>query len=187
MLLADWFIYDVPNNCNLGTIKVGISGAVESPLYIHGKTNPDEWRKTIRNAPAPWAELATGKIIITVPSENIRTLDDPAALMDVWDDILDACADLATISRDRPSPERIVPDVQISAGYMHSGYPIMTHADQYANLVDRRHLLEGNWGLFHELGHNHQNSDWTFGGTVEVTVNLFTTYVFEKVCGVLPA
>ena len=70
---------------------------------------------------------------------------------------------------------------------MHSGYPIMTYADQYNKLVDREHLLTGSWGLFHELGHNHQNRDWTFSGTGEVTVNLFTTYVFDTVCGVPPA
>jgi hypothetical protein len=40
----------------------------------------------------------------------------------------------------------------------------------------------GVWGLFHELGHNHQSRDWTFGGTGEVTVNLFTLHVFDKVC-----
>lgn len=178
---------EVPQKCTLGTVKISVEGAVQAPYYIHGKTDLNQWRQTIRNAPAPWAELATDKIIITVPSTSVRQLDDPAALMDVWDDILDACADLATIDRDRTSPERIVPDVQISAGYMHSGYPIMTLADQYVRLVDREHLLEGNWGLFHELGHNHQNGMWTFGGTGEVTVNLFTTYVFEKVCDTPPA
>lgn len=177
---------DIPTDCDLGTIKVGIKGAVEAPLYVHGETELKDWKEKIRNAPGPWAELATDKIIITVPSDNIRHLDNPAALMDVWDDILDACADLAAIDRHRKSPERIVPDVQISAGYMHSGYPIMTLADQYANLVDREHLLKGNWGLFHELGHNHQNGDWTFNGTGEVTENLFTTYVFDRVCGVPP-
>ncbi len=42
------------------------------------------------------------------------------------------------------------------------------------------------WGLFHDMGHNHQSRDWTFDGTVEVTCNLFTLYVLEKVCGIPP-
>lgn len=33
------------------------------------------------------------------------------------------------------------------------------------------------WGYLHELGHNHQVSDWTFKGTTEVTCNLFPLYV----------
>ena len=177
---------EVPKNCKLGTINVGIRGAVEAPYYVHGKTDLEAWRETIRHNPAPWAELASDRIILTVPSANIRELDDPSSLMEKWNDILDACADLATIDTKRSSPERIVPDVQISAGYMHSGYPIMTHSDQYDKLVDKEHLQKGSWGLFHELGHNHQNRDWTFSGTGEVTVNLFTTYVFDTVCGVPP-
>ena len=67
---------------------------------------------------------------------------------------------------------------------MHAGYPIMTHLDQTRNAVDSAHLLKGNWGFFHELGHNHQSADWTFDGAVEVTVNLFTLYVYERLCGV---
>lgn len=38
---------------------------------------------------------------------------------------------------------------------------------------------EGNWGLYHEIGHNRQLEDWTFGGTEEVTVNLFSMYTYH--------
>ena len=68
---------------------------------------------------------------------------------------------------------------------MHSGYPLMAHLDQQANLVNTKHLRsECNWGFYHEVGHNHQVGDWTFDGTVEVTVNLFTLYVYEFLCGI---
>ncbi|MGQ0626596.1 MAG: M60 family metallopeptidase, partial [Phycisphaerales bacterium] len=76
-----------------------------------------------------------------------------------------------------------VADQQISAGYMHSGYPIMTHLDAAEDMVSAENLLKGTWGLFHELGHNHQVSDWTFDGTGEVTVNLFSLFIMERVCG----
>ncbi len=163
---------------------VEMTGAVRAPYYVHGETRIEDWQKTLRSHPAPWAELATKKLVITVPSEVIRALDDPAALMTVWDQVLDACADLATIPRTRPRPHRIVLDRQISAGYMHSGYPIMAHLDQQRHIVDRANLVAGNWGFFHELGHNHQHRDWTFDGTGEVTCNLFSLYVYETVCGV---
>jgi hypothetical protein len=42
---------------------------------------------------------------------------------------------------------------------------------------------EGNWGFFHELGHNHQRTAWTFDGQTEVTCNLFSLYVMEKLVG----
>lgn len=177
---------DVPKACNLGTVSVTVAGAVEAPHYVLGLTTLEEWCGAIRQRPAPWAELESTKAILTVPSSVVRGLDDPERLMMTWDSILDACADLATRPRQRERPERYVPDLQISAGYMHAGYPIMTHSDQYDILVDREKLLKGRWGLFHETGHNHQNRDWTFGGTGEVTVNLFTLYVFDTVCGVKP-
>ena len=75
--------------------------------------------------------------------------------------------------------------MQISAGYMHSGYPIMIPIDDSIKigLDERRSAREGAWGLFHELGHNHQSGDWTFDGTGEVTNNLIVLYVFDKVLG----
>jgi hypothetical protein len=165
-----------------GTIT--ISGAVRAPLFVLGKTSAAEWRSTIRNFPAPFAELATDKVIVSVPSSSIRNLDDPEALMTTWNQILDAAADLAAIPRDRKRPERYTADVQISAGYMHSGYPIMTHLDAAEDMTSNAKLLAGSWGLFHELGHNHQVSDWTFDGTVEVTCNLFSLYILDTVCKV---
>ena len=172
---------DVTEKGYTGKTTVTISGAIKAPYFVLGQTSIEQW-KQIRQFPGPWGELATDKIIITVPSANLRLLDDPAELMKTWDKVLDACAELAAINKKRPSPERIVPDIQISLGYMHSGYPIMTHSDQYDKLVSVDNLLAGSWGLYHELGHNHQNGDWTFNGSVEVTVNLFTLYVYDKVC-----
>ncbi|MCG3121695.1 MAG: hypothetical protein GIKADHBN_00063 [Phycisphaerales bacterium] len=173
---------DVPRGCKLGTISVTIEGAVEAPLFVLGKTDPAAWKETIRHAPSPWAELATSKVIVTVPSERIRDLEDPTPVCEFWDKVLDAAADLATIPRERRRPERYVADVQISAGYMHSGYPIMTHLDAGAWLPSLAELKSGNWGLYHELGHNHQKGEWTFDGTGEVTCNLFCLYIHDTLC-----
>ena len=47
-------------------------------------------------------------------------------------------------------------------------------------LDEKQMRREGSWGHFHELGHRHQFWYLDFGGTGEVTVNLFTLYVFDK-------
>ena len=177
----------VPSGCTLGPLEVTIQGAVRAPLYVHGTTSLDDWQATIRGYPAPWAEIASRKVILTVPAENVRALDDPGDLMDFWDSVMDACADLAAGERTRPSPERYVADRQISVGYMHSGYPIMTFLDaapRFVNVQDLRR--QGDWGMFHEMGHNHQSGDWTFAGAGEVTVNLFSLYVLETCCAGAP-
>lgn len=180
----------VPRGCRLGKVQVEVDGAVEAPYFVLGRTPIDDWVQRIRYLPAPWAELATSKIVLTVPSDVIRNLDHPEEVMDFWDKVLDACAELAAIPKERERPERIVADIQISAGYMHSGYPIMTHLDAAKVMVDVTCLMTNShgavWGLFHELGHNHQSPDWTFEGTGEVTVNLFTLYVLDKVCRIPP-
>ena len=172
----------VPKDCKLGTIEVKIDGAVTAPLYIHGETTLTEWRKS-RRAPGPWAELASKKFIITVPSAAIRRLNRPDEVMEFWDLVLDACADLATIPHERPYPERFVTDAQISAGYMHAGYPIMAPIQPLAKeILDVETLKQkGNWGVYHEIGHNHQQREWTWDGLGEVTVNLFSMYVYDTI------
>jgi hypothetical protein len=178
---------EVPGGLGPGEAVFTLSGGVEAPRFVLGLTAEKEWREGIRSLPAPWAELETEKIVLTVPASAVRGLDKPEELMRFWDRVSDACRELAALPPERERPERYVADVQISAGYMHAGYPIMTHLDIVDSMLDTERLRTnghgGVWGLFHELGHNHQSSDWTFGGTGEVTVNLFTLCVFETVCG----
>ncbi|MGM0493169.1 MAG: M60 family metallopeptidase [Armatimonadota bacterium] len=175
----------VPRDCDLAVAEVVLRGAVEAPLFVLGETDVDDWRARIRNFPAPRAELAAHKVTLTVPSGVIRDLDNPRPLLRLWDRVMDLNADLAAHpGRERDRPLRYCADVQISAGWMHAGYPIMVPAVTAERLVDYDHLLnEGDWGFFHEMGHMHQSGDWTFGGAGEVTVNLFTLYVFDMLCG----
>ena len=183
---------EVPADVGLGTITVRIEGAVAAPRFVLGETDPADWRDENRHAPAPWAELEGRNMIVTTDSREVRGLDNPAAVARVWNRVLDLNAELAAWpSPVRLRPERFVVDRQISAGYMHAGYPLMAHLDQSAHLVDAQHIstcrqewTQSNWGFFHEVGHNHQSPDWTFDGTVEVTVNLFTLYVYEFLCGI---
>ena len=177
---------NVPEREGLGTISVAVAGAVESPYYVLGKTSLAEWRNRIRKLPGPWAELECPGVIVTVPSTSVRNLDDPERLMKFWNRAVELQDNLAGWKpEDRKKPERFVTDQQISAGYMHSGYPIMAGNDMYdynvsvASLVGTSHK-PGGWGQWHELGHNHQSSDWTPSGTGEVTVNLFTMYVINQ-------
>lgn len=168
--------------------KVKFENVSLAPRYVLGRTSDKDWDK-IRRYEAPWGELETSKIILTVPSRVLRDLVDPKQLMTLWDRVLDCYEELGT--RPLPTrPERMVTDEQISAGYMHSGYPIMTHLDAAKRMVTTASILGRPkleiWGLWHELGHNHQKRAWTFQGTTEVTCNLFTLYVLDRISGVSP-
>jgi hypothetical protein len=178
----------VPKEAKGETFSVGIANAVPAPYFVAGTTDPADWRARVRNLPAPRAELACEKAILTVPSEFVRNLDDPTELMQTWSRIVDLAGELAAWEPGtRTSPQRYTADCQLCLGYMHSGNPIMVPISTADELTDNELLLtKGDWGFFHEIGHNHQSRDWTFGGTGEVTVNLFTMYIMEKLSGIPP-
>nr|XP_032634577.1 TRPM8 channel-associated factor 2-like isoform X2 [Chelonoidis abingdonii] len=151
-----------------------------------GETCKCQWLASVQHYPAPWAELATENIILTVPADSIRHIENPEPLLTLWDQIMMAIAELAAAPAKFPRPERIVTDVQISAGWMHAGYPIMGHLDSVKEMVNVEHMrATGLWGPIHELGHNQQRAGWEFPPhTTEATCNLWSVYVHEKVLGI---
>ena len=158
------------------------SNAVAMPTYVLGKDSPESWAKA-KQLPAPWVTLSGKQVILHVQASAVKELTDPKALLEWWDKAMALEDDLIALRR--LAPERVVPDRQISAGFMHSGYPFMCWIDpSQKDSVDLPKLMkEGNWGFFHELGHNHQCSAWTFTGQTEVTCNLFSLYLMEKLVG----
>ena len=173
---------EVPNNApeNL-KLTFTIQGAVESPRFVYEKTSPEEWKAAIQDVSAPWAELECEKLVLTIPSELATQIDDPREILQFWQQIADAQDDLSGRTPPRYK-ERMVVDVDISAGYLHSGYPLMGHLDSGPHLINIKMLKEkGTWGWFHELGHNHQRRAWNKPG--EVTVNIFSMYSMEHVVG----
>eukprot|EP00923_Selenidium_pygospionis_P000428 GHVN01000771.1.p1 GENE.GHVN01000771.1~~GHVN01000771.1.p1 ORF type:complete len:861 (+),score=105.35 GHVN01000771.1:584-3166(+) len=189
-----------------GPFSVEISGCVMAPYfkssarlpagtpakevkrdYPHEKAWPE---LLVDGRGAPWGEIEGEHLVISFPRTSIVSIEQPYQVTEFWDQVIKWQMELASITT-LPRKERIVPDVQISAGSMHAGYPIMTHMDVVdgsgTNLADLDKIRkEGCWGVFHELGHNRQKPEWTFKGTGEVTVNLFTLYVFQKLLGQSP-
>jgi hypothetical protein len=182
-------VYCIAEN-NTSNIELTISGCVEAPLF--DIDNPTDWIAERQN-PAPWAEIKGHHMILSVPSAAVRDLDNPEEVALFWDEVVSSHCELAGVEIPN-RPERFVADRQISAGYMHSGYPVMTWLDvatpensKLARVVDVQDLKKrGSWGHFHELGHNRQRSWWTFAGTGEVTCNLFSLHAGEVLCGIEP-
>lgn len=175
----------VPREASFGELEIRIENAVPAPLYVHGETSVADWKSTIRNYPAPWAELASERMIIAIPSSYIRELDNPDEVMEAWNEIIDKSAELAQLDRKEFRAERLAFERQTAAGYMHSGYPVAAPLDGSAvQAVDAAALrTKGNWGFFHEYGHNHQHNLWMLPGTGETTCNLWSVYLFEEWVG----
>ena len=175
---------EVPQGSGLGEFEITIEGAVAAPTFVLGRDDPGQW-PALREAPAPWGQVESRRLILTVPSEVLRGVDNLIEVLEFWDSVMDANADLAAIARDRPRKEWICTDVQLVAGYMHSGYPIGVHTAQAADLFDMERMRSrGDWGFFHELGHNHQHVDWLLPGTIESSVNLWSVYIMEEILGI---
>ncbi len=175
-------------------VHLELDGVVEAPFFDLRRPGAAEAWVEERAAPAPWAEIAGEHLILTVPAAAVRELDDAGRLARFWDAVMEAHHTLA--ARPLPArPERFVADAQISAGYMHAGYPVMTWLDvtrpsagsPFGLTVDAERLeRDGSWGHYHELGHNLQRPDWTFAGTGEVTCNLFSLHAGEVLNGIEP-
>lgn len=175
---------NIADTSTLKEITITVTGAVKAPYFKLGQTSEPDWVNNIRNNPAPWAELATDKIILTVPSYRVRQLNNPVKLLQFWDEVMDADADLAKISRSRAHPERVVVDQDVAYGYMYTvPERIIVPDDQSCALMLDEAMVRanGSWGLFHELGHRHQFWGIDFGELQEVSVNLFTMRVYDKV------
>ena len=168
-----------------GQARVHIAGAVAAPLFVLGKTKPSEWQQQLAQCKAPWGELQCDRVVLTVRSSGLQNVTDPAALLQFWGKVIDTEAALNGWPRQPDSPERIVLDRETSAGWMHSGYPIMAHLPSERELLDLPFVSsKGSWGFFHELGHNHEAQAYTFGSDyVEVNVNLFSMFVERKLIG----
>lgn len=178
----------VPTGCKLGKIQVTVSHAALAARFVRGVTTLTQWKSQLAATAAPWAEIEGKLVIISVPTSSARKIQDPEALMAFWDEMMKDCyAFYAAPVRSRP--ERYCPDVEIGGGYMHSGYPIMTHIDVADTFCDLTKLRSKGktWGFYHEMGHNFQQGAWTWEGEGEVTNNLFSLYGNEKLNGVTPA
>ncbi|CEM04376.1 unnamed protein product [Vitrella brassicaformis CCMP3155] len=161
--------------------------------YPYGRRS--SWRERVCYG-GPWGELEGRRVVISLPRSTLEKVEDPREVVEFWDSVVEAQLVLSCRWPYPSRKERIVPDVQITCGYMHSGYPIMCHmdvarppgvkmADGAPPIVDIPAIRQkGTWGLFHELGHNRQEREWTFRGTEEVTVNLFSLFTMDQVLGI---
>lgn len=174
--------------------EIAINHAVASPLFQLGATTQQEWEDQLKNNKAPWGELASKDIIITIPDSVLQKVKDPEKVMKLWNLIIGGEMDLAQIPHPFYRPQRMVVDEHIGGGFMHSGYPIMVHHSPVKHMLSEDIIANpellmkpskggANWGFFHEIGHNMQNLDWVFGGTTEVSCNFFSIYMFDRLVG----
>lgn len=179
-------LYVVVPDGKKGAAEVTISGAVRAPHFVRGRDTNADWKRMLAECPAPQAEIEGDRYVITMLTKRAKACDDPEWISKFWDTVVEVDTEMTGQKGFRTYKERICADLQLRAGWLHDGYPMMYHTvDKNPEEIGIRATLEkqGCWGVMHELGHNFQNGAWTFDGTGEVTVNLFTLYAMEKAAG----
>ena len=172
-------------------VTIEVSNAIEMPRFRLDHTKLAEWQERIRHLPAPWVELESDGLAFSLPASAIRDLDRPDLVMQHWDRVHRAMQGLEPRSpRHWPDRQyRYVAEKRLSWGYMYcpSDAPIVIPLNEARPMVDiAKFDAEGPnrlWGQYHEMGHAHQNPMWTFAGTGEVTVNIFTVYALHTING----
>jgi hypothetical protein len=168
--------------------EITLSGAIEAPWFRLGRDSAADFARQCAETHAPQGEIEGASFIITAETAQLKRVQDPQWIATFWDRLLEADRNFADLPP-RRSPERICSDVQLTSGWLHNGYPVMYHIGSVPNdgidwVLDQAALAKGEgWGVFHEIGHNHQSGDWTPDGFGEVTVNLFSAYAIATVCG----
>lgn len=178
----------VPNGADLGPTELSFDHVVEAPWFRLGTTTAAEWAQMTSGPTAPMGEMTSDLLHLSAETRVLSTITEPARLMTLWRDVVDAHAQLVGETPDlfpNKFPQRFHFDPWESWG-AHSGFPIHLAQDWTEEVLDLNLLLAGDgehWGPMHELGHNFQREAWTFSGWGEVTCNIHVVHACEKVLG----
>jgi hypothetical protein len=174
------------------TVNVKVTGGKAFPLYELGRTNLPGWSNDLRiMTDAPFVQFVSDKALVTLPYRDYmrRPMADIATSFAVIHRMIDLQDELAGF--DNTSVENMrtrnrlhyVVDVHATAKerenwYMYaSDYMIGMKADNFMDLTNK---LATEWGIWHETGHTHQQSSWTWDSIGEISVNMYSLYVQEK-------
>lgn len=184
---------EVPYQADAGIVKIRITNAVRSPFFSarsFEKTTLEQWRKTERHHPGPWADFESDKFMMQVPTKWIYNYDDPITLMQDWDTSMDMVSELFGLPPIRPKTVLYLQtDVIFRGSANFPGYPqsnFRYNPGKAENGNSNHWLLKGPQSagqtIFHELGHAHVFTK--FRGEVEAVVNLPYVAVLNRAFGV---
>jgi len=163
--------------------QIRYTGVVKAPTFFIGKTTHEEWgRIRSESKGVPWGELVGKYHVAMLPGKQMHDVGDPQPFAEYWDKVVALQDDLTGV-KERGRAERFNADAEISVGGGHSGYPWCAYLDWADAFTDRKSFKSDNWGINHEIGHNHQRGEWTFKGYGEVTNNLIGMYVMQTLSG----
>jgi hypothetical protein len=163
-------------------------GSVPMPVFRLDSTQEADFQRQLDTyTDVPVVELYGPRSLVTLTRDGalLYRAEDHAALLRLVERIIDAESDISGLDSSRPvhrpkaggyhfTEVSVVPSgVGAYATHGYNGFP-RAYLDRATTVQG---LLTRGWGLYHELGHLHQQMAYKPGGLTEVTVNIYSLAV----------
>ncbi|GGC77565.1 M60 family metallopeptidase [Enterococcus wangshanyuanii] len=187
----DGAIY-ITNPNDSGSALVTISGATGSmPYFDLNATSVSDFQKQMEEqTDAADVQLVSNKAMITVSYARAKKyLKDPKQLMEYFDKFLLAQDRVSGIS-DTGNPLNYTDRhfqhfIEVSKMYMYATNEYLGFNGDAA--ISRLLQTNNGWGIWHESGHQRQQSPWKWGSVTESTVNIYSMAAEKEVTGKIGA
>lgn len=170
------------------------------PYFIHGTTHDTVFQRQLDDRKTPYVEMITERAMITIERDSALRYrnEDHTALLATFAEII-RIEDVDVSGMDGAAPR----DARLDHPYHFVGFPggidgvgaytTHGHMSYPTPIQDRLLTVQGlrtsGWGIYHELGHQHQQTPYKAEDMTEVTVNIYALAVnaaFAKKYGQVP-
>lgn len=171
---------------SLPNIRLHIAGGKVNGYY--DSTNPKHqgrWRELISNATNKHFDVLSNYTHLIYQTEKFRDfVADPKPLLDMYDKFVISEWELLGLYKynrvfQNRMEYRVIYDGYMYAFHNRTGY----NANTMSTMMTAEGLRTNPWGPAHEMGHMNQTIGLNWGGMIEVTVNIFASYVQFVVLG----
>ncbi|MGW1343021.1 M60 family metallopeptidase [Kribbella sp. NPDC002412] len=171
-----------------GQAKVSLGDTVQPmPYFVLGWTSESEFQRQLDERTTPYVELVAPHTLITIERNSALTYrtENHTTLLSTYEEIVRIEDQVSGFDGSSPLHARQ------PHPYHFVGYPsAITGVGAYAThghmsfpppIQDRMLTVEGlrtrGWGIYHELGHQHQQITYKPSSLTEVTVNIYSLAV----------
>lgn len=182
----------IKNPNNQGSSIVEIVGATgDMPYFDLNKTSNKEFDMQMEElVDAKDVQLISNKAIITVSYEQAKKyIDNPKELMEYYDQFLEAQDRVSGINNNGKPVNHVDRHfqhyVEVSRDYMYAVQEYMGFNGDAA--LSRLLKTDNGWGVWHESGHQRQQSPWNWSAVTEATVNIYSMAAQKELTGSVTA
>lgn len=173
---------------SLPSIRLHIIGGKVNGYYDSTKPNHrGRWRELLSRATAPYFDVLSEHVHLTYEVNQFRhRVTDIDADLSVYELFLRSQWELmGLVKYNRTFNNRMQVRVVYPPGFLMYAYynRIAFGNASMPNLIGAANIRQNPWGLAHEMGHVNQTIGLNWGGMVEVTVNIFASYIQFAVLG----